>query len=128
MIYHCCCLQLLSLLSFCVVWVNLFKSHKRKKSSNNNFLQNFYAKRSRGCNFQNLRGSKTQTCTLKVAFKIASEANYVHILSGQKFIKNAKNGTFWQKKIENLKCDILSNFNTLCFCWNLNGSFALLVN
>ena len=25
-----------------------------------------------------------------VAFKIASEASYVHILSGQKFIKNAK--------------------------------------
>ena len=26
----------------------------------------------------------------KVSFKIASEASYVHILSGQKFIKNAK--------------------------------------
>ena len=29
----------------------------------------------------------------KVAFNSASEASYVYILSGQKFIKNAKNGT-----------------------------------
>ena len=28
----------------------------------------------------------------KVAFNIASEASYVYILSGQKFIKNGKNG------------------------------------
>ena len=27
----------------------------------------------------------------KVSFNIASEASYVYILSGQKFIKNAKN-------------------------------------
>ena len=27
---------------------------------------------------------------------IASEANYVYILSGQKLIKNAKNGPFWR--------------------------------
>ena len=33
--------------------------------------------------------------TEKVAFDIASEASYVYILSGQKFIKNAKNGQFW---------------------------------
>ena len=32
--------------------------------------------------------------TEKVAFSIASEASYVYILSGQKFIKNAKNGQF----------------------------------
>ena len=30
----------------------------------------------------------------KVAFKIASEASYVYILSGQKLIKSAKNGQF----------------------------------
>ena len=30
----------------------------------------------------------------KVAFNLASEASYVYILSGQKFIKNAKNGQF----------------------------------
>ena len=34
--------------------------------------------------------------TEKVSFNIASEASYVYILSGQKFMKNAKNGTFWQ--------------------------------
>ena len=32
--------------------------------------------------------------TEKVSFNIASEASYVHILCGQKFIKNAKNGQF----------------------------------
>ena len=30
--------------------------------------------------------------TEKVSFNIASEASYVYILSGQKYIKNAKNG------------------------------------
>ena len=30
----------------------------------------------------------------KVSFNIASEASYVYILLGQKFIKNAKNGQF----------------------------------
>ena len=32
--------------------------------------------------------------TEKVSFNIASEASYVYILSGQKFIKNAKNAQF----------------------------------
>ena len=32
----------------------------------------------------------------KVSFNIASVASYVYILSGQKFIKNAKNGKFWR--------------------------------
>ena len=32
--------------------------------------------------------------TQNVAFRIASEASYIYILSGQKFIKNAKNGQF----------------------------------
>ena len=39
--------------------------------------------------------------TEKVSFNITSEANYVYILSGQKFIKNAKNGSFW-RVFENL--------------------------
>ena len=30
----------------------------------------------------------------KVSFKIASDASYVYILSGQKFIKNAKKSIF----------------------------------
>ena len=38
----------------------------------------------------------------KVSFNIASEASYVYILSGQKLLKNAKNGPFW-RVFENLK-------------------------
>ena len=38
----------------------------------------------------------------KVASTIASEASYVYILSGQKLIKNGKNGPFW-RVFENLK-------------------------
>ena len=34
--------------------------------------------------------------TEKVSFYIASEASYAYILSGQKLIKNAKNGPFWR--------------------------------
>ena len=33
-------------------------------------------------------------CARKLLFKIASEASYVYILSGQKFIISAKNGQF----------------------------------
>ena len=40
--------------------------------------------------------------TEKVSFNIASEASYVYIVSGQKLIKNAKNGPFW-RVFENLK-------------------------
>ena len=43
----------------------------------------------------------------KVSFNIASEASYVYILSGQKFIKNAKNGPIWrvfEKLILAVKC------------------------
>ena len=32
----------------------------------------------------------------KVSFNIVSEASYIYILSGQKFIKNAKNSQFWR--------------------------------
>ena len=80
--------------------------------------------------------------TEKVSFNIASEASYDYILSGQKLIKNAKNwsilASFWKPeacgqtvlpdrsiligqkivenvKIEKSKCDILSNFQTLCY-------------
>ena len=83
--------------------------------------------------------SRCLKITEKVLFDIASEASYIY--SGQKFIKKAKNGQFWrvfekleacgqtvlpdrsvligQKLVENakiqkLKCDILSNFQTLC--------------
>ena len=75
--------------------------------------------------------------TEKVSFNIASEASYIYILSGQKFIKKVKNGQFWKTeacgqtvlpnrsiligqklmenaKIEKFKCDILGDFQTLC--------------
>ena len=48
--------------------------------------------------------------TEKVSFNIASKASFVYILSRQKFIENTKNGQFCQF----LKCDILSNFQTMC--------------
>ena len=38
----------------------------------------------------------------KVTFNIASEASYFYILSGKKYIKNAKNGPFW-RVFESLK-------------------------
>ena len=41
-----------------------------------------------------LRVSQCLKITEKVSFNIASEASYVYILSGQKLIKNAKNGHF----------------------------------
>ena len=47
----------------------------------------------------------------KVSFDIASEASYVYILSGQKFIKNGKNDQFW-RVFE--KCDFFGEFQTLC--------------
>ena len=40
--------------------------------------------------------------TEKVSFNIASEASYIYILRGQKFINKAKNGPFW-RVFENLK-------------------------
>ena len=54
---------------------------KTKKVKNPNFL---------------LLDSRAQCLkiTEKVSFIIASEASYVYILSGQKLIKNAKNGPF----------------------------------
>ena len=49
--------------------------------------------------------------TEKVSFNIASEASYVYILSGQKLIKNAKNGSFWQV-FENLKLAVKQCYQT----------------
>ena len=49
--------------------------------------------------------------TEKVSFNIASEASYVHILSGQKLIKNAKNGPFW-RVFENLKLAVKQCYQT----------------
>ena len=46
-----------------------------------------------------------------LAFNIASEASYVYILSGQKLIKNAKNGPFW-RVFENLKLAVKQCYQT----------------
>ena len=72
----------------------------------------------------------TQKCL--ILLKIASEASYVYILSGQKFIKNAKNGQFgdflktgslrsnsvtrqdnFNRAKISRKCDFLGDFQTL---------------
>ena len=49
--------------------------------------------------------------TQKVSFKIASEASYVYILSGQKLIKNVKNGQFW-RVFEKLKLVVKQCYQT----------------
>ena len=50
----------------------------------------------------------------KVSFNIASEASYVYILSGQKFIKKAKNSQFWlvfgKLKLEVKQCYHVGQF------------------
>ena len=43
---------------------------------------------------ENLKQARCLKITEKVSFNIASETSYVYILSGQKLIKNAKNGPF----------------------------------
>ena len=45
----------------------------------------------------------------KVSFNIASEASYLHILSGKKFIKNAHKDKNWWK-VPKFKCDIFGDF------------------
>ena len=49
--------------------------------------------------------------TENVSFNIASEASYAYILSGQKLIKNAKNGSFW-RVFENLKLVVKQCYQT----------------
>ena len=49
--------------------------------------------------------------TEKVSFNVASEASYIYILSGQKLIKNAKNGPFW-RVFENLKLAVKQCYQT----------------
>ena len=49
--------------------------------------------------------------TEKVSFNIASEASYIYIISGQKLIKNAKNGPIW-RVFENLKLAVKQSYQT----------------
>ena len=62
---------------------------------------------------------KKKTLCLKITQKVSIYiASYVYILSGQKFIKIAKNSQFGEFL---KKCDILSNLQTLC----LSGKFKM---
>ena len=49
--------------------------------------------------------------TEKVRCNIASEASYVDNMSGQKFIKNAKNGPFW-RVFDNLNLAVKQCYQT----------------
>ena len=55
--------------------------------------------------------SRCLKITEKVSFNIVSEANHVYILSGQKLIKKAKNGSFW-RVFENLKLAVKHCYQT----------------
>ena len=50
----------------------------------------------------------------KSQFNIASEASYIYILRGQKFINKAKNGPFW-RVFENLKLAVKQCYQTCKF-------------
>ena len=72
-------------LCFKPFWERSFLSRKLK----HNWFKNF--------NWPPQVSDNTALClkiTEKVSFDIASEASYVYIFSGQKFVKNAKNGRF----------------------------------
>ena len=61
--------------------------------------------------YQKRVASQCLKITEKVSFNIASEASYVYILSGQKLIKNAKNGPFW-RVFESLKLAVKQCYQT----------------
>ena len=50
----------------------------------------------------------------KVSFTIASDASYIYILSGLKFIKNVKNSQFW-RVFEHLKFTVKQCYQTSQF-------------
>ena len=58
-----------------------------------------------------LSHARRSKITEKVSFSIASEASYVYILSGQKFIKKKKNGPTW-RVFENLKLAVKQYYQT----------------
>ena len=62
-------------------------------------------------NRQIMRITQCLEITEKVSFNIASEASFVYILSGQKLIKNAKNGPFWRVFV-NLKLAVKECYQT----------------
>ena len=66
---------------------------------------------SKCCEFREISELDNITVFEKVSSNIASEASFIYILSGQKFIKSAKNGPFWQV-FENLKIAIKQCYQT----------------
>ena len=58
-----------------------------------------------------LEKSRCLKITEKVSFNIASEASYVHILSGPKLSKNAKKCSFW-RVFEKLKLEVKQCYHT----------------
>ena len=50
--------------------------------------------------------------TVKVSFKIVSDASFIYILSRQNLIKNAKSGPIW-RVFENLKLAVIPCYQTL---------------
>ena len=88
---------------------NVAANAKRDQSS-----KNLGRRRKEGTKKTAFLRSKIARClkiTEKVSFNIASEASYGYILSGQKLIKNAKNGPFW-RVFENLKLGVKQCYQT----------------
>ena len=98
------------------IWLRLLIARKRRPKSSSNLPWNTVTK----ITIQHSKNSRilstrlvfcfvevwyiSPNCTVfenhrKSRILIASEARYVYNLSGQKFIKNAKNGPFWLKLV-----------------------------
>ena len=69
--------------------------------------------------FQFLNYARCLKIKEKVSFNVANVASYVDILSWQKFIKNAKNGTIW-RFFENLKLSVKQRYQIGLFEWDKN--------
>ena len=74
-------------------------------------LHNVFLDLKKGSNQSTARCLKI---TEVVSFKIASEASYIYILIGQKWIKKAKNGPFW-RVFENLKLAVKQCYRQVNF-------------
>ena len=104
------CFQAFSFLNF-----RNLKNASRDKASNYNWPDM--------CTVLNRMFHSVWKSHKKVSFNIASEASYIYILSGQKFIKNAKDGPFW-RVFENATfwaifkhCDVTCFRFTVENCW-----------
>ena len=87
-------------------------SSRIKTSDSTNFLiSRIFTNVSCQVSSQTMPYARCLKITEKVSFNIASEASYVYILSGQKLIKNARNGSFW-RFFENLKLAVKQCYQT----------------